>query len=384
MEKKQVRPALKQKKSTLHVNWSKRGSKLGYASGWSRGYHLGRSQSIMMKLAAAVRLQSIRDLHVLFVIEAYEGGQFHDPINQGIIRGLQAQVRKVSVASPVDNVAKQAKALQPDLVMVLNGIFHLQIEQIDEIRMSGIKTCVWITEDPYFIDITLLKAPHYDFVFTHELGALPYYQEAGCQQVHYLPLAVNDAMFRPRQVSPQYNRDICFIGTAFWNRVRFFDAIAPYLSKKKTFISGLLWNRMSHYKRLGSKVSLERCMSPEQTSAFYNASSIVINLHRSHEDSQHNHNRNGIRALSINPRTFDICACGALQLTDSRDDLTSFYTPGQEIVTYSSPEELVSKCEYYLKHEDERREIALRALQRTMSEHTYTKRLSRLLSAIFG
>ncbi|WP_282941188.1 glycosyltransferase [Paenibacillus sp. RC67] len=361
-----------------------KGRQDGFRTGWSQGYHLGRSNALLQKLQAAEVHASIRDLHVLFVVEAYEGGKFHQPINEGIICGLQSQIRQVSVAAPLDNVAELAKQTRPDLVFVLNGIFDLSMEQIDAIRMMGIQTCVWITEDPYFIDVTLKKAPHYDYVFTHELGSIPYYQTAGCQQVHYLPLAVNEAMFRPRQVNLSYSRDISFIGTAFWNRVRFIDKMSPYLSQKKTFISGLLWDRLKSYRKLGSKVSLERCMSVEDTAAYYNASKIVINLHRSHEDDQHNYNSRGIRALSINPRTFDICACGALQLTDVRHDLTYFYTPGQELDTYSSPEELREKCEYYLTHEEERTEMALRGLYRTWNEHTYKKRVSRLLSVMYG
>ncbi|WP_079909956.1 glycosyltransferase [Paenibacillus sp. 32352] len=361
-----------------------KGRREGFRTGWRRGYHLGRSEAILQAIQAAQGIQLIRDLHVLFVIEAYEGGQFHEPINQGIIGGLQAQVRQVSVAAPMDNIVEVAKQVQPDLVFVLNGIFDLPIEHIDAIRMMGIRTCVWIAEDPYFIDVTLQKAPHFDYVFTHELGAVPYYQTVGCQQVHYLPLAVNEAMFRPQHVNLSYSKDICFIGTAFWNRVHFIDKVSTYLANKKTFISGFLWDRLKSYRRLRSKISLERCMSIQDTAAYYNASKIVINLHRSHEDDQHNYNSQRIPALSINPRTFDICACGALQLTDIRHDLSYFYTPGQEIVTYSSPEELKEKCDYYLKHEEERREIALRALRKTMSEHTYKQRISRLLSVIYG
>ncbi|WP_036745313.1 CgeB family protein [Paenibacillus sp. UNC451MF] len=360
------------------------GRQEGFRKGWSRGYHLGRSAVILQKLQEAAGIQPIRDLHVLFVVEAFEEGQFHEPINQGIIRGLQGQVRQVSVVSPLDNVAELAKKVHPDLVFVLNGIFHLSMQQLAAIRMMGIRTCVWITEDPYFIDVTLTKAPHFDYVFTHELGAIPYYQTAGCQQVHYLPLAVNEAMFRPSHVSLAYSKDICFIGTAFWNRVRFVDKISPYLMHKKTFISGYLWDRLKSYRKLGSRVSLERCLSAKETASYYNGSKIVINLHRSHEDDQHNYNTRRIRALSINPRTFDICACGALQLTDIRHDLKYFYTPGEELVTYSSPEELRDKCEYYLTHEEERREIALRGLYKTMSEHTYKQRISRLLSIMYG
>ncbi|MXO80963.1 glycosyltransferase, partial [Paenibacillus sp. OT2-17] len=60
-----------------------------------------------------------------------------------------------------------------------------------------------------------------------------------------------------------------------------------------------------------------------------------------------------------------------------------FYKPGEEIETYSSQQELLEKVEFYLTHEKERHEIALRALERTLREHTYGHRIDQLLSVIF-
>ena len=120
-----------------------------------------------------------------------------------------------------------------------------------------------------------------------------------------------------------------------------------------------------------------------ETAATYNGAKIVINMHRAHDDATFNSNSGQLTAVSPNPRTFEISACGTLQLTDIRDDLGSFYTPGVDIVTYSSPVEMVEKIEYYLNHEEERQEIALRGMYRTMKEHTYAHRLTMLLSQLF-
>jgi spore maturation protein CgeB len=88
-------------------------------------------------------------------------------------------------------------------------------------------------------------------------------------------------------------------------------------------------------------------------------------------------------AVSPNPRTFEIASCATLQLTDIRDDLVSFYTPDVDIVTYSSPQEMVEKIEYYLIHEDERREIAIRGMERTLRQHTYAIRLDTMLNLLY-
>lgn len=123
---------------------------------------------------------------------------------------------------------------------------------------------------------------------------------------------------------------------------------------------------------------------PQETAVAYSGSKIVINLHRSHIDDAVNNNALYIPAVSPNPRTFEIAASGTLQLSDARDDLGSFYKVGEEIDTFSSSRELMDKIQYYLTHEEERREMSLRAFERTLRDHTYTRRLSQLLTIIYG
>lgn len=56
----------------------------------------------------------------------------------------------------------------------------------------------------------------------------------------------------------------------------------------------------------------------------------------------------------------------------------------KELVTYefNNFEQLESLIEYYLTHEDVRRDIKIRGFKRTVQEHTYTHRLSYLLNII--
>lgn len=45
---------------------------------------------------------------------------------------------------------------------------------------------------------------------------------------------------------------------------------------------------------------------------------------------------------------------------------------------------MLDKIQYYLTHEEERREMALRAFERTLKDHTYSKRLTQMLNIIYG
>jgi spore maturation protein CgeB len=349
----------------------------GYRLGFDHGYWYGQCESVLKRTEQTF---GVRPVHVLYV--ATGKGFPYTPIDEAIaatLRGLVGQLTVVDANAPVGEIAAR---IRPDVVIVLDGI-HFDVAKADEVRQAGIRIVIWFTDDPYYTDITSGIARHFDDVFTLELSCVEFYRSVGCSSVHYLPLGAFPAAFRPSNPGPHSRHDVTFIGSAYWRRVEFFNQISGYLASKDTFISGIWWERLRDYKRLSGKIALGRWMGPAETCAVYNGAKIVINMHRAHDDETFNNNSAAVPALSPNPRTFEIAACASLQLTDVRDDLVSFYTPGLEIVTYSSPQELIEKIEYYLNHEQERKEIAMRGMYRTMRDHTYAHRLDRMLSILF-
>lgn len=75
---------------------------------------------------------------------------------------------------------------------------------------------------------------------------------------------------------------------------------------------------------------------------------------------------------------FEINACGGFQLSYYVEGLERHYQIGDEIALYASPEELVEKACYYLKHEDEREVVAQRGYERRLREHTMERRFREL------
>lgn len=352
----------------------KKGQSDGHRLGYQYGYHYGRCEAILRQIPVDKGI--IRPIRVLYVIEGSPG---YFGIDTGIVDALKESVKEVYATNVVPNLAKIAAKIRPDLVLSLN-VRTLPLSQIQAIRRMGIKTAVWFTDDPYFTDITTPISRVYDYVFTHELSCVAYYRKQGCARIYYLPLGVNPKQFRPKQVSPSHLYDICFIGTAFPNRLTFMDRVAPYLAKKKILIAGGLWQHLKHYPLLKHNIRLAG-IRPVEAAHYYSGAKIVINLHRSFAD---HFNSKRIPALSINPRTYEVSGCGTLLLTDVRQDLTRYYQPGRDIATYSTPESLMQKLDYYLTHEEERRQIAWKALERTMREHTYKNRIAKMLNIIFG
>jgi spore maturation protein CgeB len=82
---------------------------------------------------------------------------------------------------------------------------------------------------------------------------------------------------------------------------------------------------------------------------------------------------------AVNQRVFDVPACGAFLLTDAQPQFEALFVPGVEAAVYSHPDEIAELVRFYLDHPGERRKIADKGRRRVLAEHTYVKRLGKLL-----
>jgi spore maturation protein CgeB len=83
-----------------------------------------------------------------------------------------------------------------------------------------------------------------------------------------------------------------------------------------------------------------------------------------------------------NMRLYEATGCGALLLTDEAADLSRLFEPGGELVTYSSGDHLIEKVRHYLDRPAERERIAANGQRRTLSEHTYRRRIAQLVELL--
>ena len=81
-------------------------------------------------------------------------------------------------------------------------------------------------------------------------------------------------------------------------------------------------------------------------------------------------------------RIFDIMGCGGFCMTNYQAEIPELFEIGVDLEAYSSLEELVDKCSYYLTHEDERRQIALNGYRKVKEYHSYVNRMVEMIRAI--
>ena len=82
-------------------------------------------------------------------------------------------------------------------------------------------------------------------------------------------------------------------------------------------------------------------------------------------------------------RCFDIMGAGGFLLSNYQADFYEHFIPGEDLVLYESPEDLINKCGYYLKHDSERRQIAANGYGKVSEFHTYEIRLKEIFDIVF-
>ncbi len=268
-------------------------------------------------------------------------------------------------------VAAKVETFEPDLVLALAQA-PLSHQTLKRLQRDKVATAMWVVEDFRLFTYWQSYANFYDLFaviqkdpFPEQLAAL------GQHNALYLPLAAQPDFHRPLELSPldrhTFGSDLSFMGAGYPNRRMAFRELAHRDFK----IWGNDWED-DHVlaplvQRGGARVSSEDCVR------IFNASRINLNLHSSiHAD----------RLVSggdfVNPRTFEIAACGGFQLVDWRTLLPELFT-GEELAVFTDMPGLSRAIEHFLAHPEEREAMARKARARVLAEHTYAARMQTLL-----
>ncbi len=248
---------------------------------------------------------------------------------------------------------------------------------INRIKPLNIPLCYWFVEDFRLLDYWKNIASAYDYFFTIQKG--DFYNELtryGIKNYHYLPTACDPQIHKPLQISEEelaeFKSDISFMGAGYYNRRIFFKKLANYDFK----IWGTEWPLEDHYyKKLVQREG--KRISTEDTVKIYNASAVNINLHSSTYHSSVNPNGD-----FVNPRLFEIPACGGFQIADYRQPIDELFTKGEEIECFKDIGDLRNKINFYLDHPDERKTLIDNARKRVLRDHTYEKRMCEVLKIV--
>jgi len=293
-----------------------------------------------------------------------------DDVRKSLLRGTYAEM--------LSQVILEAINEKPIDVLICMAQAPITGRALDELRKQGVVTVLWFMEDFLRFRSWEMLAQHYDFVFTIQRGeCVDAIKRAGAGHVQYLPVACDPFVHMPVEV-PQEERSrwgspVSFVGAGYHNRQQTFASMVEFPFK----IWGTEWPECRPFDSLVQEKG--RRVAPEEYVKIFNSTDVNINLHSSTE-------RDGVDPGGdfLNPRTFELAACGAFQLVDERAYLSEVFEPGKELVTFRDTRELKEKVAYYLEHPDERRQIAQASRERVLREHTYGHRMKEMLSIIYS
>lgn len=78
-------------------------------------------------------------------------------------------------------------------------------------------------------------------------------------------------------------------------------------------------------------------------------------------------------------RIFDLMACGGFVLSNYQAEVPEIFVPDEDIVLYDSIPDMLAKIDYYLAHDDERKQIAKNGYEKVKECHSYDVRIVTML-----
>ena len=81
-------------------------------------------------------------------------------------------------------------------------------------------------------------------------------------------------------------------------------------------------------------------------------------------------------------RVYIVCGFGGFMLHPYCEQLANCYRDREEIVFYSTRNEMVDLIDYYLEHDEEREHIATAGFELTKKDHTYKHRCEKLIKTV--
>ncbi len=265
----------------------------------------------------------------------------------------------------------QIQEQKPSLVLALAQA-PIDALTLRKLKREGVASVMWFVEDYKVFNYWKTLAPLYDaFAVIQKQPFLDMLKDIGQERALYLPLAALPEFHKPLKLNPaelkEYGSELSFLGAGYPNRRLAFRGLADRDFK----IWGNDWDNETalakNIQRGGARISAEESVK------IYNAAGININLHSSLDASS-------IAGGGdfVNPRTFELAAIGAFQLTDRRS-LTDELFADDELALFDSMDEFYQKLDYFSAHPEKRAEYAAKGRERVLKSHTYELRMETLL-----
>jgi len=288
-----------------------------------------------------------------------------------IARELESQghtVQRVSLHTPHQQLVEQVVAFRPDVVFGTHTHRYLPASLMREIKTrahSPLMVLWYVDAYALFLDKEVQRFEQsrgiYDLMLVGVKGIAEGLSKKGIAGIvqwapqYYDPVCYGD----PLTVERTDKYDLCFIGNSHeWapERVPFVNALQ---ARYKMLVAGYGWNRGIALGRASSQFYLNAKMSFDAPKKIPPTS------------------------CGFSVRTFNCMANGCLMLLPPVLEIEAIFQPGKHLVLYDGTlDDLCTKIDYYLEHDDERKTISRAGQIEVLSKHVISIRVQQYLKHI--
>lgn len=248
---------------------------------------------------------------------------------------------------------------QVDLVLVVSAMFF-HPDVVILLQRAGLRVAALFTESPYDLANEVALARHVDRCWTNERATVGAFANGS-----YLPHGWHPRHHRPG-LQPgdidQPAHDVVFVGSAFPERVAWLEAVDW---------TGIDLGLYGHWEALARRSPLRPFVKggtvPNPVAAaLYRRAAIGLNLYRQAGGAE-----------SLNPRAYELAACGVFHLSDARAEVREIFGPLVPIV--DNPDEAGRVIRYWLAEPTLRAQVAAQ-LPACVASSTWTARAATVLA----
>jgi spore maturation protein CgeB len=258
---------------------------------------------------------------------------------------------------------------------------------------SSTATIAWFCDDHWRFDsYTRRWAPCFRWSVTTSAAAVSKYHAIGYQNVIHSQWACNHFSYFPSTLPLKY--DLTFVGQPHGDRRHWIDALGRCGIRTRVWGNGWESGRLTQEEMIEvfstSRINLN--LSNSSSNGEQPGNGFVRQLARAGARRVPSPVKNFVKGLrtanssglavkdssrqQIKGRNFEVPGCRGFMLTGEAEDLDMYYQRDQEIICFSSLQDLIQKIQYFLSHDDEREAVAQAGYHRTIQEHTYVHRFA--------
>ena len=276
-------------------------------------------------------------------------------------------------ANDFDIVIEQIRRLKPDV------IYCQDMHAMDLGRINALKPYCSLMVGQVASSVKDRPLKSYDVIFSSLVQFVEWFRSLGIAS-YYQPLAFEKRLIEKLPNIPNSKRpiDVSFVGGLFTRvhteRYQFLERLAHELPIQ-------FWGYGAENTPAQSLIRNKYGGEAWGTRMFelLSNSKITFNVHGTIDGCGgplvKSPDENLTKNFANNMRLFEATGCGALLITDYKDNLNQLFEIGKEIVAYRSIDEAIALIKYYINNPQEAERIAHAGQLRTLKDHTYTKRM---------